>query len=75
MEKWLKKQSKVVQILLLVIPPINWVVELVMRWQQFLAKNTAPRLVLAILAWPLGAVLGWIDAVLLLLDGKLLSLD
>ena len=75
MEKWLKKQSKLVQILVLVIPPINWVVELVMRWQQFLAKNTAPRLVVAILALPLGTVLGWIDAVLLLLYGKLLSID
>ena len=76
MEKWFKKQSKLVQILLLLIPGVNWVVEVLIRWPQYLAKNSIVRLVLAIIATvPTGIAIGLIDAILVLLTGKILTLD
>ena len=50
MEKWFNKQSQLVKILLLLIPGVNWVVEVLIRWPQFLAKNSIIRLILAIIA-------------------------
>ena len=76
MEKWFNKQSKLVQILLLLIPGVNWVVEVLIRWPQFLKKNSIIRLILAIIATvPTGIAIGLIDAILVLLTGKILTLD
>lgn len=76
MEKWFKKQSKLVQILLLLIPGVNWVVEVLIRWPQYLAKNSIVRLVLAIIATvPTGIAIGIIDAIMVALTGKILTLD
>lgn len=76
MEKWFNKQSKLVQLLLLIIPGVNWVVEVLIRWPQFLAKNSAARLILAIIATiPTGIAIAWVDAVVVLLTGKVLTLD
>lgn len=73
-DKWLHKQSKLVQILLLAIPfLVNWVVELLVRWSKFL-RNTSDitALVVAILCIPFGVIIGWIDAVMVALNDKLL---
>lgn len=73
-DKWLHKQSKLVQILLLAIPfLVNWVVELLVRWSKFL-RNTSDitALVVAILCIPFGIFIGWIDAVMVALNDKLL---
>ena len=76
MEKWFNKQSQLVKILLLLIPGVNWVVEVLIRWSQYLAKNSIVRLVLAIIATvPTGIAIGIIDAILVLLTGKILTLD
>jgi hypothetical protein len=76
MEKWFNKQSQLVKILLLLIPGINWVVEVLIRWPQYLKKNSIVRLVLAIIATvPTGIAIGIIDAILVLLTGKILTLD
>ena len=32
MEKWFEKQSRLVQLSLLLIPGVNWVVEVLVRW-------------------------------------------
>lgn len=36
MAVWFNKQSRLVQILLLLIPGVNWVVEILIRWSAFL---------------------------------------
>ena len=75
MEKWFEKQSRLVQILLLLIPFVNWIVEIGVRWSHALntKKYKLPKLILAILVTiPTGIVFGWIDLVWLLLTGHLL---
>ena len=76
MEKWFNKQSKLVQVILLLIPVVNWVVEVCIRWPQYQKKSSVIRLVLAIIATiPTGIALGFIDLIVVLLTGKVLTLD
>ena len=76
MEKWFNKQSQLVKVLLLLIPGVNWVVELLIRWPQYLKKNSIVRLVIAIIATiPTGIAIGIIDAIMVILTGKILTLD
>lgn len=70
---WFNKQSRLVQILLLLIPFVNWIVEIVVRWSAFLKKGGLLRLLLAIIVIPgIGVVLGWVDLIWVLLFGHLI---
>ena len=76
MEKWFNKQSLLVKFLLLIIPGVNYVVEILLRWSQWSKKSSGIRLVLALIATiPTGIALGIIDAIVVLLTGKVLTLD
>jgi len=65
---WFNKQSRLVQILLLLIPGVNWITELVVRWSTFLKYGGPIRLVVCILVTiPAGIAFGWLDLVWVLL--------
>lgn len=68
---WFNKQSRLIQLLLLLIPGVNWVVELVVRWGTWLKKGGLLRLIICIITIPAGVVFGWIDFVWVLLFKKL----
>ena len=72
MAKWFYKQSKLVQLLLLLIPGVNWVVEICIRWSAFLSRPKLLTFVFAILATVSVGVFGWVDLVWLLLFNHLL---
>lgn len=67
MAKWFNSQSRLVQIILLLIPGVNWVVEILVRWSAFLETKKLYQLVVAILVTFLGLAFGWIDLVWILL--------
>ncbi len=68
MKAWFNKQSRLIQIILLLIPFVNWVIELVLRWSDFLeSKGNVIKLVMAILATVSFGILGWVDLVWCLL--------
>ncbi len=68
---WFNKQSRLVQLILLIIPVVNWVVEVVVRWSTWLKKGGALRLLICILATiPTGIAIGFIDFVWVLLFKK-----
>ena len=69
--KWFSKQSKLVQLLLLFIPGVNWITELVVRWDTWSKKGGILRLVISIITLFGGMIFGWIDFVWVLLFGKL----
>lgn len=76
MEKLFNQQSLLVKLLLLIIPGVNYVVEILLRWGQWSKKQSVIRLVLAIIATvPTGIALGFIDFIVVLLTGKVLTLD
>ena len=64
MEKWFKKQSRLVQIILLLIPGVNWLVEVLVRWSHALRKKSLIKYLVAILVTiPTGIIIGWLDCV------------
>ena len=64
---WFNKQSRLVQILLMLIPVVNWITEILVRWSAFLKSRRLITLVVAILVTFLGLAFGWIDLVWILL--------
>lgn len=75
MEKWFEKQSKLVQIVLLLIPFVNWIVEVGVRWSHALKKGSLLKYIIAIVVTFGGLVIGWLDMVWCLLFGHLILCD
>ena len=69
--KWFSKQSRLVQLLLLIIPVVNWITEVVVRWDTWFKKGGLLRLIICIITIPAGMVFGWLDFVWVLLFKKL----
>ena len=67
MKAWFNKQSRLVQLILLLIPFVNWIVELCVRWSNFFEKKSGFSLIVAIVYTILGMPLGWLDFVWCLL--------
>ncbi len=67
MARWFNKQSRLVQIILLLIPVVNWIVEVCVRWSAFLKNKSIITLITAIVVTFLGIVVGWIDVIWCLL--------
>lgn len=67
---WFNKQSRLVQIVLLLIPFVNWVVEIIVRVTAVLEKPTTENILGAILSL-FGVILGWVDLVWVLLFNHL----
>lgn len=68
---WFNRQSRIVQILLLLIPVVNWIVEIIVRWSTFLKKGGVVRLIICLVVTIGGLFVGWLDCVWVLLFKKL----
>lgn len=66
------KQSKVVRIILLLIPFVNWVTELLTRWDYYLKRKTTLGLIVALVVTFLGLPIGFIDCIAILLTDKMI---
>ncbi len=72
MDAWFHKQNKLVQVLLLLIPFVNYITEILVRWSAFLKKGGVLRLIVCIIVTiPTGIIIGWLDAIWTLLFNKL----
>ena len=61
---WFNKLPRLVQIILLLIPGVNWVVEIIVRWSTWLKKGGVLRLVICIIVTiPSGIIVGWLDMI------------
>ena len=69
---WFNKQSRLVQLLLLLIPGVNWIVEVVVRWSTWLKKPNLVRLAVSIAVTFFGFAFGWVDLVWVFLFKKLI---
>ena len=54
---------RLLQIILLLIPGVNWVVELIVRWSAFGHKSGLIRLIIALVVTITGFFIGWLDAI------------
>ena len=68
---WFNQQSKVVQVILLLIPFVNWVVEVIVRWSTFSKKGGLVRLIVCLVVTIGGTIIGWLDAIWVLLFNRL----
>lgn len=68
---WFNQQSKVVQVILLLIPFVNWIVEVVVRWSTFSKKGGLVRLIVCLVVTIGGTIIGWLDAIWVLLFNRL----
>ena len=66
-EKSFEKLPRLLQILLLFIPVVNWVTEILVRWSHALNNKSLFKTVIAILVTVFGIVFGWIDVIWCLL--------
>lgn len=67
------KLSKLVKIILLLIPGVNWVTEILVRWSSALnTKSTLQTVVALLVTIPTGIAFGWLDLVWILLFDRLL---
>ena len=66
------KLNRLVQILLLLIPVVNWITEIVVRWSTWSKKKGTLRLIICLLVTlPTGVAFGWIDLICVLFTKKL----
>lgn len=71
-----QQQSKLVRVLLLIIPFVNWIVEIVIRWERYMQKKDTASLLIAIIATIFfGNLLGFVDAIFTILNDKISLLD
>ena len=69
---WFNKQSRLVQLLLLLIPGVNWITELLVRWTTWMKKGGLLRLIICLIVTFGGdLILGYIDLIWVLLFKKL----
>lgn len=72
MDTWFHNRNKIVQVILLIIPVINWFTEILVRWSAFLKKGGVLRLIVCIIVTiPAGIIIGWLDAIWTLVTNKL----
>ena len=77
MKEWFYKQEKLIKVILLIVPFINWIIELCVRWTEFMKKQETTNLVMAIVATiPFtGVILGYVDLVYVILNDKLFKVE
>ena len=64
---WFNKQPRLLQIILLLIPGVNWIVEVLVRWSAFLSSKSLLTLLFAILVTFVGIAIGLLDCIWCLL--------
>ena len=74
-DKWFKGLNRLVQVILLLIPVVNFVVELLVRLSALLRKTTPINIVMLILVFVTGGLLGFVDIFVVLFTGDLLLVE
>ena len=73
--KEFNKLSLILKLILLIIPGVNWVTEVVVRWSAALNKKDIVNHILDIAVTIGGIVLGWIEFIWVILTGHLTFAD
>ena len=66
---------RIAQILLLLIPGVNWITEILVRWSHALHRGSLVKYIIAILVTVVGIVVGWVDVLWCLLFKHLIFCD
>lgn len=74
-EKSFESLPRLIQIILLLIPGVNWITEVVVRWSHALNTKSTIKYIVAIFVTVFGLVVGWIDLIWCLLFKHLIFCD
>lgn len=74
-DKWFQSQDRLIKIILLVIPFVNWIVEVLVRVSAIVRKPTQLNLIGLIVFIFGGWILGFIDLVFVIIQDKLLLFE
>ncbi|MBE5730381.1 MAG: hypothetical protein E7350_00325 [Clostridiales bacterium] len=61
---------RLVQILLLLIPGVNWITELAVRISAAFHGKALAQIIMLIICIPFGAIMGWLDLFSVIFRGK-----
>lgn len=64
---WFNKQSRIIQIILLLIPGVNWITEILVRWSAAIHNKSIITIIVAVLVTFFGLAIGWVDLIWCLL--------
>lgn len=70
-DKWYEGQSRLLKIILLLIPFVGWIVEILVRVSACLRKGTTVNLLGLIVFVLFGLILAYVDLFCLIFTGKL----
>lgn len=70
--KWFNRQSRLLQIILLLIPGVNWITEILVRLTALFQKPSLRNLLGFIIALLVGFAFGWVDLIWVLLFNHLI---
>ena len=72
-DTWFHNQSKIIQIILLILPFVGWIVDLLVRWSAFIKNQSLVNLVMALVITLLGEfwILTILDAIMIAMNNKL----
>ncbi len=73
MKKWFNSCSRLVQVILLIIPVVNWIVEILVRADDFISDKKMSSLLFLIIFILGGWFLGYVDLVWVLLFNHLIG--
>lgn len=65
---------KIIRFILLLIPGLNWVVEIIIRLSAYMNKKTSIIAVVLAIIPPTGVILGWVDCFFTLVSNKLVAM-
>ena len=71
MAKAFQRLPRLVQIILLLIPGVNWVTEFIVRLSAMIERPSFKNILGFIIAIPFGIIIGWLDIVWCLLFKRL----
>lgn len=74
-DKWFEEQSRLIKVILLILPIVGWVVEVFVRLSAVLRKSSVPNIVGLVIAIIGNWIWSVIDLVVLIVTGKLFLLE
>ena len=74
-DKWFEQQSRLIKVILLILPFVGWVVEILVRLSATLRKATAVNLIGLVISVIGNWIWSVIDLIFLILTGNLLLLE
>ena len=74
-DKWFEEQSRLIKVILLILPIVGWVVEILVRLSAVLRKSSVPNIVGLVIAIIGNWIWSVIDLVVLIVTGHLFLLE